>query len=216
MIEVTSSSPRAGLLHLRSLFIVLALLAAFVVTPGLGLAEHACAQEGSFAVFIQGSAVDIDPYCVDFEEGMNGLEALEATGVEVVTKSSEFGELICKIGDVGTDDCAEDAGAFWAYYHGTEAGEWEFSEVGADAFEPAAGGVDGWVWQDFEEESIGPAADPDFDEACLAAAQDPTSDEAEGAEEEGSSLLSLWIAIGIAVVVGGGYLIFRGRSGAAT
>jgi len=95
------------------------------------------------------SPSDERTYCVSFEsESLSGIEALRSTGLPLITKSSgSYGELVCKIGDVGTDasDCPASDQSYWAYWH-LQDGRWAYSGLGASSFRLRCGGVDGWTW----------------------------------------------------------------------
>ena len=215
---VTSMSPRRGLFRARGLALAFLMLAAFAVTPGLGIATQACAQESEVVVVVESAEVPTQSFCQDLPEGSTGLEVLKATGLEVITKTTEFGEQICKVGDVGTDDCSFDVGFYWAYYHGDD-GSWTASEVGADSYEVPPGAIEGWVWQDADADfaTARPETEPSFDAICAAAAAESEMTDTDAAEGDttdpasDSGLLPLWIALGIAVVVGGAYLVFRSK-----
>jgi len=88
-------------------------------------------------------------YCVSFEsDSLSGIEALRSTGLPLITKSSgSYGELVCKIGDVGTDasDCPASDQSYWAYWH-LQDGRWAYSGLGAWSFRLRCGAVDGWTW----------------------------------------------------------------------
>ncbi len=90
---------------------------------------------------------------LDAISGTTALDALYATGLEVVTHHAGFGLAVCSVGGVGcpADDCfcacqGEDC-RFWGFQHGDGAGGWTSAAEGAgDFLLPEAGSVQGFVW----------------------------------------------------------------------
>lgn len=200
---------------LRALHLVLVLLILPSVAVGMvGLApEPACAQEAEERVgVIVGDGEGNDTRsCIDPREGnasagetFDGIDALEKAGHELVTKDfgGDIGLAICKIDNVGTDDCNFDAG-FWAYYHGAADGSFQFAEKGPSSYDVPAGGVEAWVWTPAGTEAAPP--DPVTpDEICVqyVTAQEQT-------QKEGKNPGLPWILAGGAVVVLGAFLLVR-------
>jgi hypothetical protein len=89
--------------------ILVALLATAFITVGSS-DDRACgASPNHAAERIRFSLTDERTFCVEFsEQEISGVKALRSTGLPIVTKvDPQFGEFVCKIGDVGTDssDC---------------------------------------------------------------------------------------------------------------
>lgn len=77
------------------------------------------------------------------------MRALRLTGLSVVTKvDPQFGEFVCKIGDVGTDasDCPARDGSYWSYFRLDANGVWRPSSVGASSAKVRCGNGEGWAW----------------------------------------------------------------------
>jgi hypothetical protein len=181
------------------------------------LTDPACAQEAEarVGVIVDDGEGDDTRSCIDPGEtegepasptpALNGIDALEMAGHELVTKDfgGALGMAVCKIDGVGTDDCNFDAG-FWAYYHRGPDGSFQFSEVGPSSYQVPDGGIEAWVWAPAGTE----AAPPDpvtLEEICVQSvtALDQTT------EEEKNPALG-WILAGAAVVVlGGSFLLVR-------
>jgi len=74
-----------------------------------------------------------DTECVEVAEGADGKEVLEATGWNLLwTPDSSFGQMICKINDIGTDVGGEFcvySGEFWNF-NVIDKGKWGHSPIG--------------------------------------------------------------------------------------
>lgn len=167
---------------MRKVFIFPVLVAGFLF-PAVGLrSPSACAKEPAgahrAAVVVKYDSETEDHVCIAFDgegqtdgpEGISGVAALRKTGLVVVTKTDPtYGEQICKIGDVGGDDCASSEG-YWAYFHADASGRWSSSDVGATAYRVVEGAVEGWAWASLS--STDPYASVPkparFDEICSA------------------------------------------------
>jgi hypothetical protein len=190
----------------RTIPILFALVAVPVLPPA---ADTACAQEPARAgIVIRFDAGRETSECADISEaapdGVSGLEALTATGLAVVTKDfgGDLGQAVCKIEDVGTDDCNFNAG-FWGYFRGSD-GAWTFSEVGPSSSRVESGGVEGWVWTAAGAgDATPPGATPDFDRICAQEAT-PVGER----QEPGGSILP-WAIAAAAVAILGALLIRR-------
>lgn len=129
---------------------LLALLAALLPGP-LSSAEPACAASPNHAAErIRFSLTDERTFCVDFsEQEISGIKALRLTGLPIITKvDPQFGEFVCKIGDVGTDatDCPARDGSYWSYFFLDANGIWRLSSVGASGSKVRCGAGEGWSW----------------------------------------------------------------------
>jgi hypothetical protein len=192
--------------------LLIATLFAFLAVPVLSPAsDTACAQEPARAgIVIRFDAGRETSECADISEaapdGVSGLEALTATGLAVVTKDfgGDLGQAVCKIEDVGTDDCNFNAG-FWAYFRASD-GEWKFSEVGPSSSKVESGGVEGWVWTAAGAgDATPPGATADFDRICAQEAT-PVGER----QEPGGSILPWTIAAAAVAMLGA--LLLRRRS----
>ncbi len=129
----------------------LALALLFIALLGLAPAEASAGATNRASVIVQFGDGDTVVEPVLFSDpAISGLEALEQTGLPVVTDPTG---LVCKIGDTGcpADDCfchCSDPSAaclFWSYNH-FEEGTWDFSAIGAGEYQVTDGAVDGWTW----------------------------------------------------------------------
>ena len=86
--------------------------------------------------------------CITVGPSTNGIEALEAAGFRVTTKSfgSALGTAVCRIdGFPGSSDCLGGQG-HWHYWH-YRGRDWEESVVGPSNYRVMAGTVEGWTWE---------------------------------------------------------------------
>lgn len=191
------------------------------LAPPVALSQPACAQTAGSAragVVVRFEDGNEDSRCITFEgdgregdaEGISGIAALRTTGLSIVTKDfgGELGEAVCKIGEVGTDDCSFDAG-FWHYLHGTPDGGWEAAQMGPTSYRVHDGDVEGWSWTPANSEGIEPGAGASLEEICAvgAGAEDEPRDEPR-------SLLP-WLLVGAAAATLAVVLVAlfrRGRS----
>lgn len=82
---------------------------------------------------------------------ITGLEALQLTGLAVVSIDTQFGPAVCSIGGVGmpANDCFGDPqGRYWGYnyWDGTA---WQGYQVGAGDSAVKDGAIEGWRWGAF-------------------------------------------------------------------
>jgi hypothetical protein len=87
---------------------------------------------------------------VEFDAPLSGLKALELSGVEVVTRTTSFGDVVCSIGGVGcpAEDCFCSA-SYWSYWYLAGA-DWQSYDVGAgSSVISQTGAVEGWRWGQF-------------------------------------------------------------------
>ena len=83
-----------------------------------------------------------------------GIEALQQAGF---TDTRDPTGMICAI-DARPDPCPEAfAGSYWSYWYGGQDGTWQVWMEGADTSVPAAGGFEGWRYNDG---STGPSVLP--------------------------------------------------------
>jgi hypothetical protein len=87
---------------------------------------------------------------VEFSEPeISGIRALKLTGLRVVTKTDpQFGEFVCKIGDVGPEasECPASDGSFWSYFRLDSNGVWRVASTGASSTKVRCGDGEGWAW----------------------------------------------------------------------
>jgi hypothetical protein len=82
-------------------------------------------------------------------EQANGVQALQNAGFHI-EGTKEYGlAFICRIEGEPTlaeQSCEHSApaNAYWSYWHGKPGGRWSYSGVGAYAYKPALGSVEGW------------------------------------------------------------------------
>jgi hypothetical protein len=214
---------RSGFFVSRLVLVVLA-SSALAFGGGLSGGEKACAQtpadEPRAGVVVQLGEEEPSSFCLDDPglqgEGLTGIQALRATGLEVVTKSDpQFGEFVCKIGETGAEraDCGEAGSGYWAYFRG-DANTWQLAETGASQTEVATGDIDGWVFvEDPNAQAAPPETEPVLNEICAAAATtEPTpSPLAEEARESYLPLILIGASAVALLVVG--YFVLRGRGG---
>ena len=88
---------------------------------------------------------------------VSGMAALKLSGLNVVTSSD--GSYVCSINGVG--DCSGVAQYYWAYYHWNAASSaWEYSSVGAGAYNVSADAAEGWVYMGWYDDSSQPNLPP--------------------------------------------------------
>ncbi|MGH2812684.1 MAG: hypothetical protein ACRDI1_08245 [Actinomycetota bacterium] len=208
--------------------LALMVLASSAITFGGSLAgvERACAQTPEDSpragVVVQLPGGDASSFCIDDSalqgEGLSGIQALRATGLEVVTKTDpQFGEFVCKIGEVGTEasDCPAAAGSYWAYFRG-DANTWTSSETGASQTQVVVDDVDGWVFvEDPNAQPAPPQTEPILDEICAAAATTPEATPIGDDVARESYLPLILIAAAAVALVIVGYFVLRRRGGPA-
>lgn len=74
-----------------------------------------------------------------------GIEALQQAGF---TDTRDPAGMICAI-DARPDPCPETfAGSYWSYWYGGQDGTWQVWMEGSDTSVPAAGGFEGWRYND--------------------------------------------------------------------
>lgn len=117
--------------------------------------------ERRFCISFQGDGLEEDP------EAISGIVALQSTGLAIVTRTSDSGgeQIVCKIGEVGSETCNPKAGS-WSYFHGTPSGSWEASPTGPGSYRVHDTDVEGWVWTPRLLKAAPPSATADFQGAC--------------------------------------------------
>lgn len=137
-------------------------------------------------------------------EAASGTEALRAAGF---TDSRDASGLICAI-DALPDPCpATFTGSYWSYWY-AEGGAWQTWMEGSDTAVPAAGGVEGWRYNDG-------SAGPDVDPAALPVADEGQTDTGASAIEPDTYRTNPWVfalfagAILAAALVAGARLLRR-------
>ena len=78
--------------------------------------------------------------CVTYRAGMTGMDVLRAAGVAVDVRSDG---LITRMNGSPAD--GKVLPDYWSYWHNTGSG-WSYSQLGAGAARPAAGTVEGWIY----------------------------------------------------------------------
>lgn len=128
------------------------------------------------------------------------FDVLKAARIDLASQVTDFGPAICGINKVGcpATNCFCDSANFWAYYHLDPAtNTWQASLQGAGAYIPAAGSVEGFVWSGMDA-NFQPTAQPKvytFQELSTGSpATLPTT---------GRMLLSVWLGLGLALIVAG-------------
>jgi hypothetical protein len=91
-----------------------------------------------------------------------GLDVLTAAGLAVAYAGPGF---VCRIDGLPGPDreaCAATppATAHWTYWHAQRGGSWTYSPVGASAWQPAQGSVEGWAFVDGPGENQPPGVPP--------------------------------------------------------
>lgn len=109
----------------------------------------ATAQDPNDAtVVVQFDAQRRQARTVEFGDPISGLRALELSGLEIVTRSTSFGDAVCSIGGVGcpAEDCFCDPNRYWSYWYWDGAG-WQSYPVGAgSSIISQSGAIEGWRW----------------------------------------------------------------------
>jgi iron complex transport system substrate-binding protein len=141
-------------------FVVILLV---LVAIGL-MAVPIMAQEGGgtpepiqVGVVIQGADGLPQTYCVTLSgENPTGLDAIQATGLNVLTSSGPQGTLVCRVDQTGCTPpgencfCQCEGGtpcAYWSYFRLGDQGNWQYSIMGAANSTVTQGAVEGWWWR---------------------------------------------------------------------
>ena len=97
----------------------------------------------------------VKTYCVSVPPSATGLDALEATGVDVLAQRGPLGAGICRVQNTGctppTDTCfCQCQGSqcnYWAYHY-QEQNKWVYSGLGASNRKLQQGSLEGWLWSE--------------------------------------------------------------------
>lgn len=91
---------------------------------------------------------------ITFTSTINGLQALELAGAQVVTTTTAYGVAVCAIDGVGcpSDDCFCDT-AYWGYSY-WDSGAWQDYGTGPGGSSLSDGAVEGWKWGEWGSTSI--------------------------------------------------------------
>lgn len=155
----------------------LTLIVAALVTGGT---LHAQGDDPSIraGVIVQGEDGDVRTFCVTLDgDAPTGLDALEATGLDVMADQGSMGATVCRLDGVGCtppgDSCfcqCEGDGpcTYWSYFHLNDAGTWQFSMTGAGAYTVEQGDVEGWWWRNTSDASAPPPPALPFESICTA------------------------------------------------
>ncbi len=94
---------------------------------------------------------------ISFSSNINGIEALELAGQEVVTTSTAFGVAVCSINGVGCppDNCFCSS-SFWDYSY-WDGSAWQSHPTGAGGSSLGDRAVEGWRWGEWGVGSLPPA-----------------------------------------------------------
>jgi hypothetical protein len=125
----------------------------------LPLMASAQGGEHRAAMVVRYADGQVQKRCVSFSEAsLTGAQLLQRSGLQVIVNpNGSFGGAVCSIDKVGCDFPAKDCfcqcmGAqceYWAYYHLAGSGSaaaWQYSQIGAGAYQVQDGAVEGWSW----------------------------------------------------------------------
>jgi hypothetical protein len=96
-------------------------------------------------------------FCLDLPAtGATGLDALNATGLDLNVMAGPLGAAVCRLDGLGCAFPAEPCfcrcqGAtcsYWAYFFQGEGGAWQYSGLGAASRRLTTGMVEGWLWSE--------------------------------------------------------------------
>jgi iron complex transport system substrate-binding protein len=108
---------------------------------------------------IQGADGLPQTYCVTLSgENPTGLDAIQATGLDIATSSGPQGTLVCRVDQTGCTppgencfcQCEGGTGtpcAYWSYFRLSDQGTWQYSIMGAGNTTVTQGAVEGWWWR---------------------------------------------------------------------
>jgi hypothetical protein len=116
----------------------------------LGVAAARADDPGSPAhghVIVQFGDRDLAARAIAFAAPASGLQALELSGLEVITSSTDSGPVVCSIEGVGcpADNCFCDPDRFWNYNY-WDGAAWQGYPVGAGESTLNDGAIEGWRW----------------------------------------------------------------------
>jgi hypothetical protein len=108
----------------------------------------------------------VNTYCVRLPAGATGLDALEATGVDLMAQRGPLGAMVCRVQKLGCTppaepcfcQCQGKACNYWAYFY-RENGDspaWVYSGLGLSSRRLVDGAMEGWLWSEGDQRT--PAA----------------------------------------------------------
>jgi len=164
------------------IIVVIGLLTAGLLVITWPSAAQEIASEIQVGVVIQGPDGQPEAHCVTLEgENSTGEDALRATGLDILLEESSRGVTVCKVGATGCNFPDEhcfcqceggDICAYWSYFHRSEAGTWQYSAMGAQAYTVTQGSVEMWWWRDSSQTDADPPPTLTFDQICNGAPAD--------------------------------------------
>ncbi|MEP6697930.1 MAG: hypothetical protein ABJA34_13790 [Pseudonocardiales bacterium] len=110
---------------------------------------------------------DIGTACVPWHSGMTGADVLNANFDVLYGSPPSYAGFVLKINDKGTTH--PDLTHYWAYFHNAGGG-WAYSGSGATGFHPQPGTVEGWAYDDGQNQPPNP---PGTSYAAICGGQDP-------------------------------------------
>ncbi|MBX3065992.1 MAG: hypothetical protein KF726_23640 [Anaerolineae bacterium] len=163
---------------------------------------------------------EVSTYCLDMPANANGLDALEATGIDVAAQRGPLGAAVCRIQNVGCTppgdtcfcQCQGNRCNYWAYYYQEEQ-RWLYSNNGALNRKLFDGAVDGWLWSEGTGSELTPAGSlptTTFDEIC--AAPSGNSDVLTAPSVDAGTLLAYGLFVVAAIGLGGALLWRRTKA----
>ena len=158
--------------------------------------ETTLPSPSSALLIIEFSPIDRAIRQVPITEPINGVEALQATGLEIVTADfGDSGVAVCSIGGIGcpADNCFCST-KFWSY-EGWADEVWQPYQTGPSDVTVAPGAIEGWRWAELGDIGLPPAP------ALVSAARaykwmQQQQDRQSGGYDSPSSSLEVLLAIG--------------------
>ena len=104
---------------------------------------------------------------ISFTAPISGLAALEMTGLDLITKMTDFGPAVCAIEGVGDSAANCFSTGFWAssFWNGSA---WESYSVGAGSSVISDGAIELWAWSPGFVSPASPGSGPQFASAAEA------------------------------------------------
>ncbi|WP_119066092.1 ABC transporter substrate-binding protein [Aggregatilinea lenta] len=134
-------------------------------------------------VIVQTGDGNVQTFCVTLDgDAPTGVDALEATGLDLAVDQGSTGASVCRVDNVGCtppgDSCfcqCEGDGpcTYWSYFHLNAAGTWQFSVVGAAGYTVKQSDVEGWWWRDTTDPNASPPPTIPFETICAPEAEFP-------------------------------------------
>ena len=131
------------------------------------------AQDENRAALVVNFGDRVSTHCVSFsEDQISGYELLVRAGLDVEVEADGMGAAVCQLDDTGcpSNDCfcqcsGGDDCVYWSYWH-QSGGAWQYSAVGASAYQVEDGSVEGWSWGPGSPEQAIPPPDLSFADVC--------------------------------------------------